>query len=95
MQPQTVSLETISLYLFLNLKKKTKVMLIGTAQRLHMTRSFTINANDNVFERVYSFKYLGVVLDPCLSWSEHTDHITNKISSRLGMLHRARKVLTT
>ena len=36
---------------------------------------------------------VGVVLAPCLSWSEHIDHIANKISSRLGMLRRARKVV--
>ena len=53
-------------YLFLN-DKKSKIMLIGTIQRLSSTASFAIKANDKVLERVYSFKYLGVVLDPCLS----------------------------
>ena len=54
-------------YLFLNYKK-SKIMLIGTIQQLSSTASFAIKANnDKVFERVYSFKYLGVVLDPCLS----------------------------
>ena len=40
------------------------------------------------FLRVYSFKYLGVVLDPCLSWNDHVDLIASKISSRLGMLQK-------
>ena len=57
------------------------------------TASFAIKANDKVFERVYSFKYLGVVLDPCLSWNDHVELIARKISSRLGMLRKARKVI--
>ena len=71
-------------YLFLNYEK-SKIMLIGTIQRLSSTASFAIKANDKVFERVYSFKYLGVVLDPC--------RISSRISSRLGMLRKARKVI--
>ena len=77
-------------YLFLNYKK-SKIMLIGIIQRLSSTAA--IKANDKVFERVYSFKYLGVVLDPCLSWNDHVDLIASKISSRLGMLWKARKVI--
>ena len=64
-------------------------MLIGTIQRLSSTASFAIKANnDKVFERVYSFKYLGVLLDPCLSWNDHVDLIASKISPRLGMFRK-------
>ena len=47
-----------------------------------------------VLSRVYQFKYLGVVLDPCLSWNNHVDYIGRKVSARLGMLRRARKVIS-
>ena len=72
---------------------KTKVMLMETHQKLSSVQSFTVSVNDKDLERVYKFKYLGVILDPCLTGSEHTEHIENKISSRLGMLRRARKVI--
>ena len=72
---------------------KTKVMLMGTHQKLSSVQSFTVSVNDKDLERVYIFKYLGVILDPCLTWNEHIEHIGNKISSRLGMLRRARKVI--
>ena len=72
---------------------KTKVMLIGTHQKLSLVQSFTVSVNDKDLERVYKFKYLGVILDLCLTWNEHIEHIGNKISSRLGMLRRARKVI--
>ena len=37
--------------------------------------------------------YLGVILDPCLTWNEHIEYSGNKISSHLGMIGRARKVI--
>ena len=79
-------------YLVLN-HSKTKVILMGTYQKLNSVQTFTVSLNDMTFERVYKFKYLGVTLDPNLSWYDHIDVIGNKISSRLGMLRKARKVL--
>ena len=79
-------------YLMLN-HSKTKVMLMGTHQKLSSVQSFTVSVNDKDLERVYKFKYLSVILDPRLTWNDHIEHIGNKISSRLGMLRRARKVI--
>ena len=53
-------------YLMLN-HSKTKVMLMGTHQKLSSVQSFTVSVNDKDLERVYKFKYLGVILDPCLT----------------------------
>ena len=66
---------------------------MGTHQKLSSVQSFTVSVNDKDLERVYKFKYLGVILDPCLTWNENIEHIGNKILSRLGMLCRARKVI--
>ena len=33
------------------------------------------------------------MLDPCLSWNDHIDLISTKISSRLGMLREAGRVI--
>ena len=84
-------------YLFLNYEK-TKVMLVGTHQRLSKVTNFTIRAMDAddqqiTLERVYVFKYLGVILDPALTWNDHIDYVAKKISSRLGLLRRSRKIL--
>jgi len=43
----------------------------------------------NIFKKT-NFKYLGVLLDQTLSWKDHIDYIGSKISSRLGVLRRAR-----
>jgi hypothetical protein len=79
-------------FLFLN-HSKTKIMLIGTHQRLAKVDSFNIEAQDTKLDRVYKFKYLGVMFDSCLSWNDHIDYISAKISSRLGMLRKARKII--
>ena len=67
-------------------------MLMGTHQKLSSVQSFTVCVHDIYLERVYKFKYLGVILDPCLSWNEHIEYIGNKIAPHLGMLQKSRKV---
>ena len=49
---------------------KTKIMLIGTHQRLSIVDTFLV-ATDNIsLERVDTSKYLGVTMDETLSWKE-------------------------
>ena len=89
-----VALSLILNSCYLKIYSKTKIMLTGTHQRLARVDNFTVKAKDTVLSRVYQFKYLGVVLDPCLSWNDHVDYIGRKVSARLGMLRRARKVIS-
>ena len=63
-------------------------MLTGTDQRLALVDSFTVRAGDTVLSRVYQIKYLGVMLDPYLSWNDHIDYIGRKIWVKLGMLRK-------
>ena len=67
-------------------------MLTGTHKRLALVDSFTVRAKDTVPSRVY-LKCLGVLLDPYLSWNGHIDYIGRKISAKLGMLRKVRKVI--
>ena len=53
-------------------------MLMGTSQRLNQVSSFAVAINNATLERVYKLKYLGVTLDPNLSWNEHIDVLGNK-----------------
>ena len=78
-------------YLILN-STKSKIMLVGTHQRL-ASKSFSISSNGRDLERSEKFKYLGVFMDPTLSWKSHINYLGKKISSRLGMLCRAQKIL--
>jgi Zn-finger domain-containing protein len=40
--------------------------------------------------QVFKYKYLGVVMDDCLSWRDHVHHALMKASARVGMLRRLR-----
>ena len=53
-------------YLILNVDK-TKIMLVGTHQKIAKAENLKIDINNARLERVNDFKYLGVVLDHTLS----------------------------
>ena len=44
----------------------------------------------DIIEKVYCFKYLGLQLDPILSWTDHIRMIEKRVSSYLGILWRVR-----
>ena len=68
-------------------------MLVGTHQRTAEADDLVIEISNTRLGGVKNFKYLGVLLDNTLSWKDHIEYIGNKISSRLGVLRRAHKVL--
>ena len=45
--------------------------------------------------QVKSFKYLGVLLDECLSFNDHINYVRSKVASRLSLLSQLRGCLTT
>ena len=69
-------------------------MLVGTHRRTAEADELVIEISNTGLERVNKFKHLGVLLDNTLSWKDHVEYIDNKISSRLGILRRARKILS-
>ena len=70
-----------------------KIMLVGTYQRTTEAEDLVIEISNTHLERVNKFKYLWVLLDNILSWKDHIEYIGNNISSRLGILRWAPKVL--
>lgn len=79
--------------LFLN-QSKTECILFGTGSKLSNANDFNIEINGESLKRVFKFKYLGVVLDECLSWKEHLKYILTKAGRRVGRLKRLRKNIT-
>ena len=70
-------------------------MLVGTHQRTTEADDLVIEISNSCLERVNKFKYLGVLLEntlSCVDWKDHIEYIGHKISSRLGILLRSRKV---
>ena len=47
--------------------------------------------NYHTVERVRTYKYLGIMLNNDLSWSNNTDYIISKLNSRLYCLRKLEK----
>jgi ribonuclease HI len=59
---------------------KTKIMVVKRRINIHAT------IDNTIIENVKSYKYLGVVLDSYLCYSQHIKHIKQKLSIRLSQL---------
>ena len=70
--------------------KKTKFMIFGTRNLLRNYSNISINYDNTVIERVEKFQYLGVILDPLLSWSDHIDYVSTIVSKRIGVIRRVK-----
>ena len=73
---------------------KTKTMLFGSRQNLAQSPNFCIQRHGKILEKVPKFSYLGVFLDETLSWKDHVEYVSSKVSSQLGLLSRIRACLT-
>ena len=68
-------------------QSKTKSVLFGSRQNLSKKPNFCLQLHGKVLERVAKFSYL-VVLNETLSWKDHVEYVSSKVSSRLGLLIR-------
>ena len=68
---------------------KTEFMLIGSRQKLNSLSAFpALEINGTQLNRVNFTKSLGVLIDENLTWSNHINAITKKISSGIGSIKR-------
>ena len=54
-----------------------------------------VKINNINVKRVHEAKFLGILIDPKLSWKNHVCHVKRRISKNTGLLNRARRVLDT
>ena len=70
---------------------KSQFIVFSKGRRNHDTLEVKIDGK--TVKRVSSIKFLGVLIDERLSWSEHVAYIRGKISRSIGMLSVARSLL--
>ena len=75
-------------------QSKTKSMLFGSWKNLAKSPNVCIQLYRKTLERLAEFSYLRVVLDENLSWKDHVEYVSSKVSRRLGLLSRIRSCLT-
>jgi hypothetical protein len=62
---------------------KTKLMLFHKEKDSSVGEVRPCTVNGKVIERVYEFKYLGLLLDPQLNFNLHFDSVLSEVASRL------------
>ena len=76
--------------------KKTQAMFVPACQALSQEDlTLSVFCCDRQLSIVHSYKYLGVVLDSKLTWAPHMEHLIRKVSSKIGVLYRSSKKLST
>ena len=68
-------------------------MIFGKKSK-NCAAQITININGQPIELVKKTKFLGLILDDALSWKPHAIYISKKIAKAIGLISRARKVLS-
>ena len=72
---------------------KCNFIIFGHSRKLKLVNDVSLKVNSTAIDRTDSFKYLGVVINQTMSWSEHIDTISTKINQRIGLIKRIRHLL--
>ena len=72
--------------LILNPSKNKTVLFGSRAKSCEITRNFCIQLHGKILEKVPKFSYVGVFLEKTLSWKDHVEYVSSKVSCRLARL---------
>ena len=73
--------------------KKTKYMIFHTKQKNISNIKLDLEINKHPIERVHDFNFLGLTIDENVSWKEHIQKVSAKVSRTLGALCRLKRYL--
>ena len=74
--------------------KKTNYIVFGVKGNLCTASNFVLTIDGKELEKVPSTKFLGVYIDSGLTWKTHCYQISLKVSKLLGILNRAKYILS-
>ena len=72
---------------------KTSYIIFSIKKSTLVDASLSINGK--AIKQIEYVKFLGIILDKNMSWSQHIHYIRGKISKGIGILCRARKIFKT
>jgi len=75
--------------LALNLKK-TKYIIFS---RSRIDNNYNLTISDKLIERTSEAKFLGVIVDDKLTWTQHTKALKSKMSRYIGIMYKIRNLL--
>ena len=73
--------------------KKSKVMIFGTRTQISSCINVKVKHGPEILEVVQNYKYLGVKLDPQLSFQAHVQYIRGKIVPKIRLLGQVSDIL--
>ena len=76
-------------------KKKTKLMTFGTRSKVKKSSNAIVKIDGEKLQLVPSFKYLGVVLDSALTFSNHIKTVLDTVAHKSYLLGKIRKYITS
>ena len=68
-------------------------MIFRTSNR-KLIKPTKLLINDNAIKQVSSTTFLGVTIDNKLNWAEHINQVKCKISKGVGIINKAKRLLT-
>ena len=74
---------------------KTDFLVVGSKQNITKTQNFSFTADDISIQPSKTVTFLGVVIDPVLSWELHISHVVRKCNKILFSLYRFRHYFTS
>lgn len=74
---------------------KTDFLIVGTRQNITKTQNFAFTADGIVVKSSKAITFLGVIIDPVLSWDSHISHVVRKCNKILVSLYRFRHYFTS
>ena len=75
-------------------RKKCEAILIGSKHAVKNTRPLQIVLDRNPMKQSDYFKYLGIYIDRCLTWSKHVAYIQSRVYPTLKLLNRISSFLS-
>ena len=66
--------------------------IIFRPPRIKLINRFTLKLNRITIYESTKIKYLGLILDPCLTWKHHIFELRKKLSRAVGILYKMKKI---
>ena len=73
--------------------KKSKLMVFGTRAKVKKERNVEIYLNGDILQKVPTFKYLGMILDPPLTFKHHISFVIRTVLHKMTLLAKLTKYL--
>ena len=72
---------------------KSKYTLIGGNKRVKDFGNVALSIEGKGLEKISNYKYLGIIIGENLSWTDHVESFSRKVSQRIGILRRIKQLL--